>query len=141
MSKKDTIVVGSKDFTEQLILGNIYADLLEEYTDYNIERKLNMGTTVLWSSMTNGDVDFCVYYTGTILMNIMKEEAKGNKDDVYNHVKNTISEKYQIKVLDPIGFNNTYTLAMDPKVGEKYNIETYSDLTKYSKNFIFSPTM
>ena len=141
LSKKDTIVVGSKDFTEQLILGNIYADLLEEYTDYNIERKLNMGTTVLWSSMTNGDVDFCVDYTGTILMNIMKEEAKGDKDDVYNHVKNTLSEKYQIKVLNPIGFNNTYTLAMDPKVCEKYNIETYSDLTKYSKNFVFSPTM
>ena len=140
-TKKDTIVVGSKDFTEQLILGNMYADLLEEYTDYNVERKLNMGTTVLWSAITSGDVDVCVDYTGTILMNIMKEEADGDKDDVYNHVKETVSKEYGLKVLDPIGFNNTYTLAMDPKVAKEYNIETYSDLIKYSKDFVFSPTM
>ena len=83
--KKDTIVVGSKDYTEGLILGNMYADLLEEYTDYNIERKLNMGTSVLWSSIVSGEVDMCADYTGTILMNIMKEEATGDADDVYNY--------------------------------------------------------
>lgn len=139
--KKDTIVVGSKDYTEGLILGNMYSDLLEEYTDYNIERKLNMGTSVLWSSIVSGEVDMCADYTGTILMNIMKEEATGDADDVYNRVKEHLDKEYGIKVLDPIGFNNTYTLAMESDVSKKYNIETYSDLTKYSEGFVFSPTL
>ncbi len=139
--KKDTIVVGSKDYTEGLILGNMYADLLEEYTDYNIDRKLNMGTSVLWSSIVSGEVDMCADYTGTILMNIMKEDATGDADDVYNRVKEHLDKEYGIKVLDPIGFNNTYTLAMESDVAKKYNIETYSDLTKYSEGFVFSPTL
>ncbi|MGN1031865.1 MAG: glycine betaine ABC transporter substrate-binding protein [Intestinibacter sp.] len=140
-AQKDTIVVGSKDYTEQLILGNMYADLLEEYTDYNIERKLNLGTTVLWNSMVENEVDVCVDYTGTILVNILKEQPEGTSDDVYNHVKESVSKNYGLKLLDPLGFNNTYTLAMEEDVANKYNIETYSDLAKYSDEFVFSPTL
>lgn len=141
LNKKDTIVVGSKDFTEQLILGNMYADLLEEYTDYNVERKLNLGTTVLWNSIVQKKVDVCVDYTGTILVNIMKEQPEGSADDVYNHVKSCVSKDYNLQLLDPIGFNNTYTLAMEKDVAKKYNINTYSDLAKYSDEMIFSPTL
>ncbi len=140
-SKNETIVVGSKDYTEGIILSNMCADLLEEYTNYNIERKMNMGTTVLWNAITNGEVDVCTDYTGTILMNCLKEEASGDADDVYNHVKNELDKEFGISVLDPYGFNNTYTLAMEPEVAKKYNIETYSDLTKYSEEFVFSPTL
>lgn len=139
--QKDTIVVGSKDYTEQLILGNIYADLLEEYTDYNIERKMNLGTAVLWNSMVEKKVDVCADYTGTILVNIMKEEPKGSADEVYNHVKENVAKNYDLKLLDPLGFNNTYTLAMEEDVAQKYNIKTYSDLVKYSDEFVFSPTL
>ena len=140
-SKKDTIIVGSKDYTEGIILSNICADLLEEYTDYKIVRKMNMGTTVLWNAITNGEVDVCTDYTGTILMNCLNKEAKGDADEVYNYVKDELHKQYEIKVLDQYGFNNTYTLAMEPEVAQKYNIETYSDLTKYSRNFVFSPTL
>ena len=49
---------------------------LEEYTDYNIERKMNLGTSVLWNSMVEKEVDVCVDYTGTILVNIMKEQPR-----------------------------------------------------------------
>ncbi len=140
-AKKDTIVVGSKDYTEGIILSNICADLLEEYTDYNIERKMNMGTTVLWNAITNGEVDVCTDYTGTILLNCLNEEAIGDADDVYNRVKDELHKQYEINVLAPYGFNNTYTLAMEPEVADKYNIETYSDLTEYSRKFVFSPTL
>jgi len=124
-----------------MILSNICAELLEEYTDYNIERKMNMGTTVLWNAITNGEVDVCTDYTGTILMNCLKEKAAGDADDVYARVKDQLDKQYEIKVLEPYGFNNTYTLAMEPEVAQKYNIETYSDLTEYSRNFVFSPTL
>ena len=62
-TKNDTIVVGSKDYTEGIILSNICAELIEEYTDYNVERKMNMGTTVLWNAITSGEVDVCTDYT------------------------------------------------------------------------------
>ena len=140
-SKDDTIVIGGKSFSEQLILGNIYAELIEEYTDYNVEKKLNMGTAVLWTSLVKGDVDMYVDYTGTILTNIMGEEATGDKDEVYNHVKDTINEEYDLTLLEPTGFNNTYTLAMKQDVAKQYNIETYSDLTKYSEDLVFGPTL
>ncbi len=140
-AEKETIVVGSKDYTEQLILGNIYADLLEEYTDYNIERKMNLGTSVLWNSMVEKKVDVCADYTGTILVNIMKEQPEGSADDVYNHVKESVLKNYDLQLLDPLGYNNTYTLAMEEDVAQKYNIKTYSDLTKYAGEFTFSPTL
>ena len=114
---------------------------MEEYTDYNIERKMNLGTAVLWNSMVEKKVDVCADYTGTILVNIMKEEPKGSADDVYNHVKESVAKNYDLKLLDPLGFNNTYTLAMEEDVAEKYNIKTYSDLVKYSDEFVFSPTL
>lgn len=139
--KKDTIVVGSKDYTEGIILGNMYADLLEEYTDYNIERKLNMSTTVLWNATVSGDIDMYADYTGTVFMNIMKEESISDVDEVYNRVKDNLDKEYDIKVLDPIGFNNTYTLAMEEDIAKEYGIETYSDLAKHSDKLVFSPTL
>lgn len=139
--KKDTIVVGSKNYTENLILANMYADLLEEHTDYNVEKKLNMGTTVVWNSLVSGDIDIYADYTGTVLVNILKEEATGDADDVYNRVQNLINKEYGLEVLDPIGFNNTYTLAMKPEIAKKYNIETYSDLAKHSQDLVLSPTL
>ena len=57
-------------------------------------------------------------------------------DDVYNHVKESVAKNYDLKLLDPLGFNNTYTLAMEEGVAEKYNIKTYSDLVKYSDEFV-----
>lgn len=140
-TKNDTIVVGSKDYTEGIILSNISAELIEEYTDYNVERKMNMGTTVLWNAITSGEVDVCTDYTGTILMNCLNEDSKGDADDVYNFVKDELHQQYGIKVLDPYGFNNTYTLAMEKDVAKEYGIETYSDLTQYSRKFVFSPTL
>ena len=91
--------------------------------------------------MVEKKVDICADYTGTILVNIMKEEPKGSADDVYNHVKESVAKNYDLKLLDPLGFNNTYTLAMEEDVAEKYNIKTYSDLVKYSDEFVFSPTL
>ena len=75
--------------------------------------------------MVKKKVDVCVDYTGTILVNIMKEQPQGTSDDVYNHVKESVLKNYDLQLLDPLGFNNTYTLAMEEDVAQKYNIETY----------------
>lgn len=142
LGKKETITIGSKNYTEQLILGNMYADLVEAKTDLNVERKLNLGgTSVAFGAVQSGDLDMYADYTGTLLLSVMKEQPIKDNDKAYNHIKDVMNSKYGITLLDPIGFNNTYTLAMMPEVAEKYNINTLSDLAKYSKDFVLSPTI
>ena len=141
-NKKDTITIGSKNFTEQLILGNMYADLVEAKTDLNVDRKLNLGgTSVAFGAVQTGDLDMYVDYTGTLLLSVMKEQAIKDEAKSNDHIKDVMNSKYGITLLDPIGFNNTYTLAMMPEVAEKYGINTISDLAKHSKDFVLSPTI
>ena len=82
-----------------------------------------------------------VDYTGTLLVNVMKHAPIKDADEAYNVVKDTMEKENQLTLLDPLGFNNTYTLAMMPETAEKYGINTISDLTKYGKEFTFSPTL
>ncbi|AIY83465.1 binding--dependent transport system inner membrane component family protein [Clostridium baratii str. Sullivan] len=141
-NEKDTITIGSKNFTEQLILGNMYADLVEAKTDLNVQRKLNLGgTSVAFGAVQSGDLDMYADYTGTLLLSVMKEQPIKDKEKSFEHIKDVMNTKYGLTLLDPIGFNNTYTLAMMPDVAKKYNINTLSDLAKHSKDFTLSPTI
>lgn len=141
-TKEDTIVIGSKNYTEQLILGNILADMLEEHTDLNVERKMNLGgSSVIMSAIDAKEIDLYVDYTGVLLVNVLKQESIKDKDEAYAKTKNGMEEKYGITLLDPLGFNNTYTIAMKKETAEKYGLNTISDLTKVSEQLTFSPTM
>jgi osmoprotectant transport system permease protein len=139
---KNTIVVGSKNFNEQLVLGNMLASLIEDNTDYKVERKLNLGgTNVLFDAMKTGNVDLCVEYTGTGLVNIMKQNSISDKDKVYNIVKGYFHKNYQMEWMKTLGFNNTYVLAMNKDVANKYNLNTISDLAKVSNQLNLGSTM
>lgn len=139
---KKVIVIGSKNFNEQLILGNMIASLVEHNTDYKVEKKLNLGgTNVVFSAMKSGDVDLYVEYTGTGLVDIMKQSAISDKDKVYNTVKDYFDKTYGMEWLKPIGFNNTYVLSMKRELANKYNINTISDLSRVSSNFTLGSTM
>ncbi|MGF7430229.1 glycine betaine ABC transporter substrate-binding protein [Thermoanaerobacterium thermosaccharolyticum] len=137
-----TVVIGSKNFTEQIIMGNILATLIEKNTNLKVVRKLNLGgTDVAFNALKSGDIDMYVEYTGTGLVNILKKPTQNNSDAVYNEVKKDFKEKYNLDWLEPIGFNNTYTLAVSPSVEEKYHPKTISDLKKISNNLVLGCTM
>jgi len=139
---KNTIVVGSKNFNEQLILGDMVSSLIESKTDYKVERKLNLGgTAVVFSAMQSKDVDVYVEYTGTGLVNILKKPTISDPDKVYDVVKNDFSKNYGIEVLKPLGFNNTYVIGVKKDFGEKNNLNTISDLAKISPNLKAGFTM
>ncbi|MGL6108056.1 ABC transporter permease/substrate-binding protein [Romboutsia sp.] len=141
-NKKDTIVIGSKNFTEQLILGNMYADLVEEHTDLKVERKLNLGGSIVaFNALKENELDMYVDYTGTMLINILKEEPIKDGEKAHDYVKKEMKDRYDLELLDSIGFSNTYTLAMMPDVAEKYNINTISDLKNNINNLVISPTL
>lgn len=140
--KKDTIVIGSKNFSEQLILGNILADLIEENTDLEVERKLNLGgSSVVWEAVKSGNVDAYVEYTGTGLVSIMQRQSITDADKTYNIVKEYFDKEYNVEWLEPLGFNNTYVLAVREDTAKKYNLKTTSDLAKVSDELILGCTM
>jgi osmoprotectant transport system permease protein len=139
---EEKIVIGSKNFNEQLILGNMYADLIENKTDIQVERKLNLGgSQVAFSALKTGDIDMYVEYTGTGLVNILNQPPQSDPDAVYDLVKKEFKQKYGFDLLKPIGFNNTYALAVRQDTAEEYGLKTISDLAKVSTNLTMGPTI
>lgn len=138
----DKIVIGSKNYNEQLILGNILADLIEDKTDLEVERKMNLGgSQVTFSAINKGDIDMYVEYTGTAFVSILDQKPMNNPDKVYDYVQKQFQQKYGITWLKPLGFNNTYAMAVRKDTAEKFGLNTVSDLAKVSKQLIMGPTI
>ena len=126
-----TLSIGSKDFTEQEVLGNMVADLIEDRTDITVNRKLSLGgTQVCFSAMQTGDIDLYVDYSGTAYTDVLKNPPISDMDQVYETVKKEYKEQFNMDVLKQMSFNNTYTLAVTQEMAEKNNLNKISDLSK-----------
>ena len=139
----NTIVVASKNYTEQLLLGNILSEFIKANTDLNVEEKFNLGgSQVTFNAIKSGAVDMYAEYIGVGYMNILNiNELNSNKEEVYNIVKDRFSKEYKLEVLNPLGFNNTYAMAVTQETAAKYNLKTVSDLAKVSNELIIGPTI
>ncbi len=134
----DQVTIGSKDFTESILLGEIFAQLIEGNTDIKVVRKLNMGGSfVCFEALKKGDIDIYPEYTGTALSAMLEMDVIGDPDEAYRVVSEEFEEQFNIRWLDPLGLNNTYTIAVSNEVYEEYGIETYSDLATVSENLVF----
>ena len=128
---KNTIVIGSKNYNEQIILGNMVASLVEAKTKIKVERKFNLGgTAVIFKAMQSKDLDVYVEYTGTGLITILKKPSMSDPTKVFDLVKKDFKTNYDIELMKPLGFNNAYIMAMNKAIAEKNNIKTISDLVK-----------
>lgn len=138
----DTITVGGKDFTEQVVLCHMVADLIEENTDLTVKRQPMLGgTQVCTSAVRSGEIDLYIDYTGTCYADTLGYTPISDVEKVYQTVVKDFDEKYNLKVLKQMNFNNTYTLAVKPETAEKYNLKTFSDLAKVSNQLVISPTL
>ncbi len=128
------VVVGSKEFTEQEILGEMLALLIESHTDIPVTRKLNLGGTIIcFNALKAGDLDVYPEYTGTGLVNILKHDTVSDPDTVYEIVRGAFRDQYGLIWLEPFGFNNSYALAMRKDHARRLEIHTISDLARYVK--------
>lgn len=135
----DTIVIGSKNFSENIILGDMMYDLLKaKLKNVNVQSKPDLASTLIaWTSIQNGQLDIYPEYTGTGLVDILKKPVNGNPDQVYQTVKQDYDQQYHINWLDPIGFNNTYAIAVPRAVADKYHLKKISDLAAVSSQLVF----
>jgi osmoprotectant transport system substrate-binding protein len=132
----DRIRIGSKDFAEQLILGEIYAQVLED-AGYTVERKLNLGgTPVAQAALESGEIDLYPEYTGTGLLTVLKEPIESDPQTVYETVKNEYQAQFNLVWLDPAPMNNTQALAMTRQKSRELDIITISDFVEQASNLI-----
>src|SRR5947207_6821948 len=123
--RADRIVVGSKNFTEQLILGEIIAQQIENKTHLPVERKFYLaGTYICQQAILGGRIDIYPEYTGTALTAILKQAAGGDKQNVYQRVKSQYEQRYGLTLGPAFGFNDTF--AMEMRVGDDRRLKRKS---------------
>jgi osmoprotectant transport system substrate-binding protein len=110
-SRTDAIVVGSKNFTEQVILGEIAAQQIERKLHLRVERKLNLGGTLLaHQALVKGDIDLYPEYTGTASSVVLKAKTARDTAQAYIEVKDAYFSRFHLVWLPPLGFNDTFAM-------------------------------
>ena len=125
--------IGSKNFTEQFVLAELYAQALEA-SGFKVERKINLGGTLIaHKALEEKQIDMYPEYTGTMLLAVLKQEVMTDQKAVYDKVKAEYATKGLV-LLNEAPMNNTYNMVVRPETAAQYKLETLSDLAKVSKD-------
>jgi osmoprotectant transport system substrate-binding protein len=134
------IVISGKKYTEQVILTHIMAEYLKANTDLEVKVQEALGGVfVLQEAMKKGDIDMYVEYTGTGYLNVLKNEYKPGQspDEIYDTTKKGYADEFNVAWLEPLGFNNTYALALRGELAEELGVKNYSDLSAKASDLSF----
>lgn len=128
-SSQPKIAIGSKFFTEQVILAELLAQHIEARTGIPVVRKSNLGGSLLvHKALLAGELDLYVEYTGTALTAVLNESPQGNSDAVYRRVKQLYAERFQLEVTEPLGFENTFAMVIRAEDAQRLHLEKISDI-------------
>jgi osmoprotectant transport system permease protein len=128
-----TIVIGSKNFTEQIILGEILAQQIEAKTDLKVDRRFNLGGTfICHEAVKAGKIDGYVEYTGTAFTTILQQQPIPDPKEVYRRVKQAYHEKFQLEIFPSLGFENTFAIVIRQEDAKRLNVKTLSEAAKYT---------
>lgn len=132
-----TFVIGSKNFTEQFILAELFGLLIDGHTNYDVDIKSGLGgTKICFDALRNGELDVYPEYTGTGFMVILNppdttvDSLITKADAIYSYVHDAFLEQYGISWLDPLGFNNTFALMVPKALAVREGWQNISDLPK-----------
>ena len=129
--KGATVRIGTKNFTEQFILGEIMAQLIESKTDLTVKRRFNLGGTMIChGALVNGEIDLYAEYTGTGLTAILKQPVISDPEEALQYVSQAYRERFRAQWLKPFGFNNTYAVTVRAVDANKHGWAKISDLEK-----------
>jgi osmoprotectant transport system permease protein len=127
------IIIGSKNFTEQVILGELLAQHIENHTKLKVDRRFNLGGTfIAHEAVKAGKIAGYVEYTGTSFTTVLKEKPISNPQIVYEKVKEYYDQKLKLAVMRPLGFENTFAMIIRGEDAKKWQIKSLSEAGKYS---------
>ena len=138
-SKKEKIInIATKPMTEGYILGQMLTELIEQDTNLkvNITNGVGGGTSNIHPAIVKGEFDLYPEYTGTSWETVLKKDEAYNESK-FGELQKEYREKFNLQWTNLYGFNNTYGLAVNKDIAEKYKLKTYSDLAKVSNDLIF----
>ncbi|MDC6327834.1 ABC transporter permease/substrate-binding protein [Staphylococcus auricularis] len=132
--KNDNITLAGKLGSEPSVITNMYKILIEEETEHTVTVKDGMGkTSFLFNALKSDNIDGYLEFTGTVLGELTKEDLKSKEEQqVYQQAKSSLEQKFDMTMLKPMKFNNTYTLAVKKDFAEEHQLKTISDLNKVS---------
>ncbi len=129
----DSIVVGSKNFTEQLILGELFAQVIEARTHLPVERRFYLaGTFICQQAILAGRIDVYPEYTGTALTAVLKAQPSGDKQEVYRRVKQSYESKFGLSVGPPLGFDDTFAIVIRGEDARRLHLKTLSQAAAFT---------
>lgn len=135
-ARNDRIVVGSKNFSEQVILGEMIAQQIEQTTGLKVVRKLNLGGSfICHNAIIAGEIDVYPEYTGTALTAILKSEPDNDPRRVYLRVKDAYLKTLQLQWTEPFGFNNTFAILIRGEDARRLGIKTISEAAPYASKW------
>ena len=131
--REDRIIIGSKNFTEQAILGELFAQQLEAKTSLHIERRFYLaGSFICHQGILAGRIDIYPEYTGTALTAILKEKQEGARADLYSRVKSEYESRFNLTVGPPLGFNDTFAIEIRGEDARRLQLHTISQAAVYT---------
>lgn len=123
--RSSRIIVGSKDFTEQIILGEIAAQQIENTLHTPVERRLDLGGTMLAHlALKDGQIDLYPEYTGTALTAVLKQPLSTDQSQVFTTVARLYQQRFHLRWLDPLGFNDSFAMAVRTEDARKLSAPT-----------------
>jgi osmoprotectant transport system substrate-binding protein len=130
------IAIGSKNFTEQIILGELLAQHIEASAGLPVERRFDLaGTLICHQALRSGEIDLYVEYTGTALTVILEEEPSQDSEEVHRRVAGAYRQRFDLEWAPPLGFNNTFALVIRGEDARRLNLEALSDIAPYTPNW------
>jgi glycine betaine/choline ABC-type transport system substrate-binding protein len=127
------IVVGCKNFTEQIILGELIAQQIENKTHLEVERRFYLGGTyIAHQGILAGRIDVYPEYTGTALTAVLKQQPNPDRKAVYDRVKPEYEQRFRLTLGPPLGFNDTFAIEIRGEDARRLHLQTISDAAKYA---------
>ncbi len=131
IDRRNTIVIGSKNFTEQAVLGEILAQQIESHTHLKVIRRFYLsGTYICQQALLAGRIDAYVEYTGTALTAILKQPIAADPAAVFEQVRREYANRYGLEVLPSLGFNNTFAIVIRGEDARRLGLKTISDAAR-----------
>ncbi len=131
--RSDRPVIGAKNFTEQVILGELLAQEIEAKSNLKVERRFYLaGSYICQQALVAGRIDAYVEYTGTALTAILKQPMDRDRESVLRTVRQLYSSRYNITVAEPLGFENTFAMVIRGDDARRLHLTTLSQAAKYT---------